>query len=423
MGTVFCKNISKLTFCTLFVCILLFDGTANASYREFELFDDAYQAYLSYQPEVAVKEFRVFLAEFPDSSAKDAALFWLAKSLRQLKSVEEAKKLFADIKEQFPESPYSHYARKEMETIGNASDEHGSVKVTAGAERVKNPADEEKPVLRGESSKQQALDCSDIQIEAERLQGLFDEQIAKTDVLQRRVRELEQKEAYIINSAVVLDRIGIQDVLWRTSNIFEDIDNEQLLYEQATSLNIIADEKRYRELIEIYQLNENQADYLKRYLVICEFLATRMIDMTEERIVESLTVKSKTVIYKEDGPHDTLLLASELQTYARNGMSLEDIHALYPDATKFARVRVQDLEGGMKDKISHFQNDETGVFWTEDGFMIIRLISQNTLPCNPVMYKQSEAKNKIQNFITELMEEKKKEKNAGTIQGRKVISE
>jgi hypothetical protein len=140
------------------------------------------------------------------------------------------------------------------------------------------------------------------------------------------------------------------------------------------------------------------------------------MDMTEERIVESLTVKYKTIIYKEDGPIDTLLLASELQTYARNGMSLEDIQALYPDASKFARVRVQDLEGGMKDKISYFQNDETGVFWTEDGFMIIRLVSHNAFPCNPVEYKQSQAKNKIRNFITELTEEKKKKKNAGTIQ-------
>lgn len=411
MGKVFCKNISKLTFCILLTCILIFGGRAHASYREFQLFDRAYLSYLSYQPEKAVEEFRLFLEEFPDSSAKDAALFWLAKSLLQIKSMEEAKKTFADIREQCPESPFNRYVTKEMETIGNTSDEHGSVKVTVDAETVQKPAEEEKPVVHGESSNQQALDCSDIQIEAERLQGLFDEEMAKTDVLQRRVSELEQREAYIINSSVVLDRLGIHDVIWRDKNIFEDIENEQILYEQATSHHITADEKRYRKLIETYQLNEEQADYLKRYLVICEFLTTRMMDLTEERIVESLTVT-----YKEDGTFDTLMLASELQTYARNGMSLEDIHALYPDATKFASVRVQDLEGGMKEKISYFQNDETGVFWTEDGFMIIRLISQNKLLCNPVEYKQSQAKNRIRTFITELMGQRKREKNAVTIQ-------
>src|SRR4030042_3473653 len=215
MGKVFCKNISKLTFCILLTCILIIGGRAHASYREFQLFDRAYLSYLSYQPEKAVEEFRLFLEEFPDSSAKDAALFWLAKSLLQIKYKEAAKKTFDDIKEQCPESPFNRYVTKEMETIGNASDKHGSVKVTVDAETVQKPADEEKPVVTGERFNQQALDCSDIQIEAERLQGLFDEEMAKTDVLQRRVSELEQREAYIINSAVVLDRLGIHDVLWR----------------------------------------------------------------------------------------------------------------------------------------------------------------------------------------------------------------
>jgi len=250
--------------------------------------------------------------------------------------------------------------------------------------------------------------------DADKPQKMYDAEREKTDVLQRRLRELEQREKYIINSAVVLDRIGIHDVLWRTSNIFEDIENEQILYEQATSFNIKVDPAQQRELIGMYKLNEEQADYLNRYLVICEFLTTKMNDMTDERIVESLTVKYKTIIYKEDGTFDTLMLASELQTYARNGMSLEDIHALYPDATKFASVREQDLEGGMKEKISYFQNDETGVFWTEDGFMIIRLISQNKLPCDPGEFKQSQAKNRIRTFITELKGQRKREKNAIT---------
>jgi len=390
MGKVFCKNISKLTFCILLTCILIFGGRAHASYREFQLFDRAYLSYLSYQPEKAVEEFRLFLAEFPDSSAKDAALFWLAKSLLQIKSMEEAKKTFADIKEQNPESPFNRYATKEMETIGNLIDEQSSVKGLKDAQAGQKLFDADKP------------------------QKMYDTERENTDVLQRRLRELEQREKYIINSAVVLDRIGIHDVLWRTSNIFEDIENEQILYEQATGLNITADSAQQRELIGMYKLNEEQADYLNRYLVICEFLTTKMNDMTDERIVESLTVKYKTIIYKEDGTFDTLMLASELQTYARNGMSLEDIHALYPDATKFASVREQDLEGGMKEKISYFQNDETGVFWTEDGFMIIRLISQNKLPCDPGEFKQSQAKNRIRTFITELKGQRKREKNAIT---------
>jgi tetratricopeptide (TPR) repeat protein len=131
----------------LLICILLSITTADASYREFQLFDHAYYSYLSYRPEKAVEEFRIFLEEFPDSSAKDAALFWLAKSLLQIKSIEEAKKTFAYVKEQFPESPFIRYIAQELETIGNASEEHSSVKVTVDTEAGQKAAVAEIPVV------------------------------------------------------------------------------------------------------------------------------------------------------------------------------------------------------------------------------------------------------------------------------------
>jgi len=163
MGTLLRKNLSQLTFCMLLICILLFDGTAEASRREFQLFDSAYNSYLSYKPEKAVEEFRVFLAEFPDSSAKDAALFWLAKSLLQIKSIEEAKKTFAYVKEQFPESPFIRYIATELEMIGNASEEHSSVKVKVDAQSWQKPAVEETPVILAVSTDQKTLYPADIQ--------------------------------------------------------------------------------------------------------------------------------------------------------------------------------------------------------------------------------------------------------------------
>jgi len=162
MGTLIRKKLSKLTFCMLLICILLFITTAEASRREFQLFDHAYDSYLSYRPEKAVEEFRIFLEEFPDSSAKDAALFWLAKSLLQIKSIEEAKKTFAYVKEQFPESPFIRYITKELETIGNASEEHSSVKVTVDAEAGQKPAVAEIPVVPSVSIDQKALYVADI---------------------------------------------------------------------------------------------------------------------------------------------------------------------------------------------------------------------------------------------------------------------
>ena len=195
MGTLFRRNLSKLTFCMLLICILLFDGTAEASYREFELFDHAYYSYLSYRPEKAVEEFRIFLEEFPDSSAKDAALFWLAKSLLQIKSIEEAKKTFAYVREQFPESPFIRCIAKELETIGNASEEHSSVKVTVDGEAGQKPTVAAIPVVPAVSTDRKTLYVADIRNETDGSRILLVEEGAKTDILLRRVKELERRAA------------------------------------------------------------------------------------------------------------------------------------------------------------------------------------------------------------------------------------
>lgn len=101
---------------------------ADESYRELHLFDLAYNSYLSYRPEKAVKEFRRFLEEFPQSSAKDAALFWYAKALLRTKSVREAKETFQLIKEQFPDSPFVCHIPEELEMWGDGVEDHHSVK-------------------------------------------------------------------------------------------------------------------------------------------------------------------------------------------------------------------------------------------------------------------------------------------------------
>ena len=149
-------DLAKLSFCMLLVCILLPDGTTEASHREFQLFDEAYYSYLSYQPKKAVEEFTLFLEEFPDSSAKDAALFWLAKSLLQIKSVEEAKKTFAWIKEQFPESPFSRYAVKELDTLADLPRKLSAFYGTFDAESP-GPVDAEYPVGPGGGIRQEGF--------------------------------------------------------------------------------------------------------------------------------------------------------------------------------------------------------------------------------------------------------------------------
>lgn len=83
--------------------------------NEFELFDRAYEYYLSCQPEKAVEDFTLFIKEFTDSSARDAALFWLGKAFTQLQLNEEAKKIFSEIIEKHPQSPFIPFVRRELD--------------------------------------------------------------------------------------------------------------------------------------------------------------------------------------------------------------------------------------------------------------------------------------------------------------------
>ncbi|MBI5189035.1 MAG: tetratricopeptide repeat protein, partial [Nitrospirae bacterium] len=126
MGKDFYKN-NKLTGVVLSVIMLLIVSDTYASYREFDLFDQGYEYYLSYQPVKAVETFNIFLREFPDSSAKDAAMFWLGKSLVQIRSLGEAKKVFSEIKREFPDSPFKQYANTELEAISKLETQAGVI--------------------------------------------------------------------------------------------------------------------------------------------------------------------------------------------------------------------------------------------------------------------------------------------------------
>lgn len=123
MGKVFCHYKSELRIIIVLSILVFSVLNVDASSREFDLFDQGYKHYLSYQPEKAIEEFRIFLKEFPDSSAKDAVLFWLGKALIQLKSFEEAKKNFSEIKQQFPESPFVSFVNKESGVIDKSDAE------------------------------------------------------------------------------------------------------------------------------------------------------------------------------------------------------------------------------------------------------------------------------------------------------------
>jgi len=106
MGKIVRYDKPTLSIVIVLIFLLLTTVHGYASYREYDLLQKGYESYLSYQPEKAAEEFRTFLQEFPQSSARDAALFWLGKSLVQSKSIDEAGRVFIELKREFPDSPF-----------------------------------------------------------------------------------------------------------------------------------------------------------------------------------------------------------------------------------------------------------------------------------------------------------------------------
>jgi cell division septation protein DedD len=113
MGAGVSQYYKGLILLCLLTLVLNVTGRSHASVREFELFDEGYEYYLSYKPEKAAEIFRRFLHEFPESSAKDAVLFWLGKSLEQMNTPDEARVVFTELQHQFPDSPFIPYISKE----------------------------------------------------------------------------------------------------------------------------------------------------------------------------------------------------------------------------------------------------------------------------------------------------------------------
>jgi hypothetical protein len=175
---------------------------AYASHGEFELFDKGYEYYLSYQPERAVETFRAFLRDFPESSAKDAAMFWLGKSFVQIRSVEEAKRVFSELKQQCPGSPLIPYVDREIEDLAKPenlrkADTKSSGKVPETGRPETDPGgglkEAEKKIHILEGQLAAAAD------EKNRLGALLEDEKKKTADMRATMTEVERKGAEFRN--------------------------------------------------------------------------------------------------------------------------------------------------------------------------------------------------------------------------------
>lgn len=172
---------------------------------------------------------------------------------------------------------------------------------------------------------------------------------------------------YTAASQSLCDKLQIKEILWRSGNDNEDFLNEQVLYDESKSLHITADKNELTEMIENYQLDDREADYLQRYLAISGLIERKIKAMPEEKVVEAIMVR-----YEESDRYMKIVLGSELQNLARKGTSFEEIYRLYPDIVSFSVIGFPELEKRMKEKIQSLQDNEIVVTWSEDGYMILK---------------------------------------------------
>ncbi|MEW6585398.1 MAG: tetratricopeptide repeat protein [Nitrospirota bacterium] len=201
MGKDFGNNKSGIITTALVFLMLLTAVAADGSSREADLFNKGYEYYLSYQPEKAVQEFTAFLKEFPGSSARDAALFWLGKSYMQMKNFGEARIVFSELEQKFPDSPYISHLHGEMEIISKA--ETSAVETPAGQpEEGKKETGSPEKQLKEERKKLRTQEkmLKDISEELDKLRVQSSEEKKKKEELQKRIAELEKKEKALVKS-------------------------------------------------------------------------------------------------------------------------------------------------------------------------------------------------------------------------------
>ncbi len=177
----------------LALLLALLPVSGSRASEEFELFDKGYENYLAYHPETAADTFRMFLSEFPQSSARDAALFWLGKSLIGMKAYDEARNVFAGLRQDFPESPFVPHVEREMSALGSTPSpkEAGSSGMSVRSEgaRESEQAESERKVR----SMEQQL-AKEVK-ERERLGTQLEEEKKRTADMKAKVAEMEKREA------------------------------------------------------------------------------------------------------------------------------------------------------------------------------------------------------------------------------------
>jgi len=190
----------RLSLLVIIVSSLVFNlspgnALASASERETELFNKGYEYLFSYKPDKAAETFRTFLKEFPDSSARDAAMFWLGKTLISMKLYNEAELTFQTIQMEFPDSPFIVFIEIEMKEIARVR----SVENTGDVGKTADMQKDTSPKLSKDNKKTAEPDKKITSPAAgnEQTEALLTEERRTNQERQLRIADLDSREALL----------------------------------------------------------------------------------------------------------------------------------------------------------------------------------------------------------------------------------
>jgi hypothetical protein len=167
-----------------------------ASSDELGLFDQGYEYYLLYHPDKAVESFHTFLNTYPNSSMKDAALFWLGRSLVTLKSFDAAKEVFLKLNDEIPDSPFRASLDNELKTINSQTTERIAV-------HQMETIQPDVQILRDEKAEAEKK-LTELTVERDHLRLLLEEEKLKTQESKSRADRYESELREIFSRLAAL---------------------------------------------------------------------------------------------------------------------------------------------------------------------------------------------------------------------------
>ena len=415
-----------------FICLLrlaLLSAISTAALQEDELFEKAYEYYLSYQPAKALEYCDIFLNNFPDSSAKDAVLFWKAKSLMQLKRTEEAVKIFSQIRETAPESLFVPFIDKELSSNKNGfyvfpgNDLPVDLKVkTEEKEREKQEAETllknlaaEKAVtaekLKENESRLAALE-EELKKERSRMAeltgrgdraetlGARSEIASLKDIIKQyetpvlQIGENQFSWRQILEdhreSSEVMRKIHAHNIIWSHDSPYDDFIIEHVLLKKAGESGITEDKVLYNSLLKQYSLSEKEKDYLLRYLIINNLIKKKLseiiadeslirkdYEINKEKYIKNTEINQVKILSLKYSPREELeksLEAVDFQHQVSSGKSLETVYKYNSNVLSFEAVNVSDLPDFVKERVGGLKDGEmSNIIAYDNKFMILQM--------------------------------------------------